>query len=290
MAIPYFTLPKIPIVVTKLEPFGILVATGVLLGSWIARKRAEKLNLDDDQLRVLIGYILVCGFIGAHVFDVLWYQQEKFAEDRWLLLRIWEGISSYGGFIGAAIGLVLFVWRHRPAHTLALADAICWGLLPGFAFGRLGCTVVHDHPGSVTDFFLGFSYPNGVIHGLPAAIRHNLGFYEFLYLALIGGVFWLLTRWQRPVGFAVGFLCIAYAPVRFYLERFRLESSDPRYLDALNWTFAQYASVVTLLGGVAIMVYAYKRKWTPEEIAASRPEKPEEKKKSKKKSRRKVKS
>ena len=257
-SIPYFSLPTIPLGIVDLQPFGILVASGVLFGSWIGRKRGAVLHLRDDDIRVLVGYLLIFGFIGAHVFDVLWYQRDELRKDPLLLVKVWAGISSYGGFIGATVGYFLFLWRHRPAVPLAVADTVGWGILPGFTIGRLGCTVVHDHPGRATDFFLAIDFPAAVAKGrgfLPGP-RHDLGLYEFLYLLVVLAVFWLLTRKEKPVGFAIAFAAISYAPVRFFLEYLRLPSTDPRYA---GLTFAQYVSIVTLLVGIATMIYVYRR-------------------------------
>ena len=56
----------------------------------------------------------------------------------------------------------------------------------------MGCFVVHDHPGKVTDFALAVSdYRFGAP---PFQARHDLGFYEVLYSALIIALFfWLET-------------------------------------------------------------------------------------------------
>ena len=90
------------------------------------------------------------------------------------LVRFWQGLSSFGGFIGCTILGIWFFRREnavvrkankaRKAAGEALlprqpiwgyADACIYGFTVGWASGRTGCFVAHDHPGSVTEFALG---------------------------------------------------------------------------------------------------------------------------------------
>ncbi len=254
-ALPYLTLPTIPLGPIDLQPFGILVATGVLFGSWIIRKRAEYLLLDEDKIRSMVGWIAVFGFVGAHVFDAIFYQWDKLVDDPLLILKIWEGISSYGGFLGAVAGFFAFAHVHK-VDRLAYADALVWGGLPGFTFGRLGCTIVHDHPGRESDFFLAIDYPASRGASLEGA-RHDLGLYEFLFLLVLIFALWVVARgWRRRIGFTLGFTWISYGIVRFFLDYLRLNAHDPRYF---GLTFAQYVSVMTVVGASAVMWWVYHR-------------------------------
>ncbi len=263
--LPYFDIPNIHIYGSlDIQPFGMLVATGVLVGAELCRRYSLRFGIDDDDLRKLTGWVVVCGFIGAHVFDVIAYQSGEVSDNPLLIIELWKGISSYGGFIGGSIGFALFVWHKRFRPGL-MADVIMVGLLPGFAIGRIGCSIVHDHIGRTTDFFLGFDYPKYAIQQrfcpkpynceplefphLGAMTRaHNLGFYELLYLipvcALVLSI--AFSKKRTPAGMLAVLVGVLYAPVRFFFEYLRLNSSDPRYA---GLTFAQWMSIVAF--GVA---------------------------------------
>ncbi len=260
--IPYFTLPPIDLGLGPLtiQPFGILVATGVLVGASLGRRYGERVNLDDEHLRKLIFTIVVGGFIGAHLFDVLVYTPDRLAEDPLLLIKIWAGISSYGGFIGGFVSFVFYVRKHNLAF-LPYGDAILWGLAPGFTIGRIGCTIVHDHLGKMApaDFPLAIhlNLEQASKHGVQPGPHHDLGLYEFLYLLVVLAGMWLLKRTgRRPHGFVIAYLAIAYPPARFFFEYLRFTESDPRYL---GFTFAQWMSVVVLICGLLTMVMIYRR-------------------------------
>lgn len=265
--VPFFELGHIDLGV-KLQWFGILVATGVLLGVHIARKYADKFALDDDDMRGMTAWVVVSGFVGAHIFDVLMYQQDELKKDPMLLLKLWKGISSYGGFIGGAAGWWFYQYWKR-LQTGVWADLTTIGLLIGFTIGRIGCSVVHDHMGRQTDFFLGTDYPKkeiaerGLLDSYPgirglasdALVRiHNLGMYELLYLLPINAVIlWLAFRKKpHPAGMLAILLGLFYAPVRFFLEFLRLNETDPRYA---GMTFAQWASIAAF--GAAAWAFVY---------------------------------
>src|ERR1041385_6667968 len=125
--LPYFHLGSLDVGV-PIQAFGMLVAAGVLIGASLLRRYAEWHGVSDDHIRGLITWLLISGFLGAHEFDVIAYQWDRIGEGTmvapagwWFLpeamwpsnwplgLRIWDGISSYGGFIGGALGFALYV-------------------------------------------------------------------------------------------------------------------------------------------------------------------------------------
>jgi phosphatidylglycerol---prolipoprotein diacylglyceryl transferase len=221
--------------------FGALVAAGVLLGHALVLRLAAERRVPEGEMRSAAAWAIGAGFAGAHVADVLLYHQEKIARDGLVtFLFVWDGISSYGGFFGALAGLAFYFWRQKKAWWVH-ADLLIQGLVLGWLFGRLGCTLTSDHMGRLTDFALAFAYEGGA--------RHNLGFYELLFTAavLVPAIFLLRAR-ERTRGYTPGIYIATivglYAPARFLMDFLRatdLEGSDPRFY---GLTGAQYASVV----------------------------------------------
>lgn len=262
-----------------IQAFGVIVAVGVLIGAAILRRYAEWHGVSDDHIRGITGWITVTGFIGAHVFDVLMYEPHKLDEpvgiwppSEWpVLLRLWDGISSYGGFVGGAMGFAFYVWWKRlPARLFA--DIAIIGLLPAFSIGRIGCTVVSDHVGALVDpaqwyAFLAMDYPtsfnNTAIRELvetlptprPEMIKAwNLGLVEFLYLVPVNAlILWLAFRPDKrvPAGFITVLTGVLYAPVRFFLDFLRPEATDKLHA---GLTFAQWCSVLAF--GASVYVAA----------------------------------
>jgi phosphatidylglycerol---prolipoprotein diacylglyceryl transferase len=242
--IPYFEQPRLHLGPITIHAFGVLVAAAVLVGYRLFRGQLRVRDLDRLIGDRLFSYIIVGGFVGAHLVDRLVYFPGETWEDPWSLLRFWEGLSSFGGFIGAVTGAWLFhLDQRRKAQVDAwpYLDSVAFAFPFGWIFGRLGCFLAYDHRGSPTRFILGQRYHDGVI-------RHNLGLEEALFTIVLAAVFLLLSRRRRPDGFYVGLLALLYAPFRFALDFLRVV--DVRYA---GLTPGQWGALALLVVGGAIL-------------------------------------
>jgi len=246
--IPYFEAPTIG----PIQPWGFFVASGVLFGIWLATKRTREQGLDPDHFANLAACILLPAFLCArlmHVFGYHWAYYQHHLGEIW---RLWEGgMSSYGGFLGAALGGVTYLVRSRMGFW-HYADIASYGFIPGWTIGRVGCFVIHDHPGKVSDFILAAEMrvmPIGTLQSVVQA-RHDLGLYDGILSGLIWLGFLYADRRKRFHGFYLGTMCVAYAVPRFFLDFLRasdLSMADTRYV---GLTPAQYGSIILLgLGG-----------------------------------------
>lgn len=241
-----------------IQPFGILVAIGVILGAKVADRFAAKNGLSSSVVADFVTHVVVAGFLGGYLLNAPFYQPEtlmRILRDPRELFHEYLGLSSYGGFIGAIIGML--VWRaRRKLQIMPIGDAAAVGFPFGWFFGRMGCFVVHDHPGRITDFPLAVA--DYRVGEWPYEPRHDLGLYEvFWSLAMVLLLVVLMRRGRRP-GFYVALVPLLYAPVRFFLDYLRAtpeEGGDPRYL---GLTPGQYASVLLLLFCLWLMRYVYR--------------------------------
>jgi phosphatidylglycerol---prolipoprotein diacylglyceryl transferase len=302
VALPHFQLGSLDIGI-PIQSFGVIVAAGVLIGAALLRRYAEWHGVSDEHIRGILGWITITGFLGAHWFDVLAYEPHKLSEpmatwppSKWpVLLRIWDGISSYGGFVGGAVGFAIYVWWKRLPVRL-FADISIVGLLPAFSIGRIGCTVVSDHVGAVVDkanwyAALAMDYPysempnktGGVdriatVQGAPVInealsqpdeygkalypgnpdhtiTMWNLGLIEFLYLIPVN-IILLWLAFRSTKRMPAGFI-VVLAGILYAPVRFFLDYLRPISSDARHGglTFAQWCSIIAF--GVA--VYAATR-------------------------------
>lgn len=260
--LPYFEIPKIHLFGPfAIQPFGLLVVIGIFFARYIGAKRSRESNIPEDLFFSALFFACIWGFLSAHVLDIVFYQPERLLkEGPLLLLKVWDGLSSYGGFIGGAAAVLVIILRHQKGRgkkvLLPYLDVYIQALVAAYLFGRLGCAVVHDHPGTLTDFPLAFRYDFGT--------RHNIGLYEFLYSAcVLFPVTVILNRkklslpqeWKH--GTIIGAVCLLYGPFRFLIDFLRandLSHSDARYA---GLTPAQYISL--LLAGVGIWILTRQR-------------------------------
>jgi phosphatidylglycerol:prolipoprotein diacylglycerol transferase len=259
--IPYFEQAAWHLGPLTIHAFGVAVACALWFGLTFAQRRFEALGLDATVGQKLGGWVLVGGVLGAHLFAVLLYFPHAVRNDPWVLLRVWDPISSFGGVLGGIVGALLFFALRARDHrrsTLAYLDAIAFVFPGALAIGRLGCALAHDHPGRVTSFPLAISleteaareYIGGIYRAggleLPAAAAtmgfHDLGLYEMLFLSLIVvPLFHLWNRERRPAGFYLAAFAALYLPVRFGLDMLRI--ADARYV---GLTPAQWVAAIIL--------------------------------------------
>lgn len=250
--IPYVTLPELTLVgPLSIKPFGLLVATGIVLASRMTISRAKRIGLDERVMTSFITWVVGIGLLGGHVFDVLFYYPERLSEDPWVLLKLWDGLSSFGGFTGAVIGMLCWRAKHK-TPVLPYADNVMALLPVGWAFGRAGCSIAHDHPGVRSEAWFAVQFPGGG--------RYDLGLLELAFTLLVAAAFLWLGRRARPWGFFSALGCLSYAPVRFALDFLREHEAvpgdvrgaiDPRYGQL---TPAQWECFLLLGLGIVLLV------------------------------------
>ncbi|HWL87593.1 MAG TPA: prolipoprotein diacylglyceryl transferase family protein [Polyangiaceae bacterium] len=293
--LPYIHVSDIQLGPIPLHPFGLLVATGVLIGTALSMWRARQRGLDIDRLNSFITWMLVAGFMGGHMLDEIFYHPTEIARfdnghfewvRPWSLFLLWEGLSSFGGFIGGLIGVLLWkyyllepkvnlgpvtlVWFKRRSEAqpvLPFCDLILSVFPVAWIFGRSGCSVVHDHPGARAPadafFAVGYPFPDAnmhprvdqfikLIHGTFP--RYDLGLLELMFTVFLAAAFALTWRRKLPTGTYVVATAFAYAPVRFGMDYLRLadeRGADPRYG---GLTPAQWACIGLFTFGVLLLL------------------------------------
>ncbi len=254
--IPYFSIPVKYIGPLPLDPWGTAVCIGFVVGLELARARGIKTGLDVRNVVDGIVATIGMGFVVGHLVHVLAYHYEDVFLKQGIisLFKVWEGLSSFGGFLGAAIGAVGFYKFVRKEPFWPYADAIMYGFPFGWVFGRIGCFLAHDHIGRLTDFPLAVNYPpNHFFRGDPGGPRWDLGLNEVLWCSVIAVLFLVLGRKARAPGFFVMLWCLLYAPVRFgfdFLRNTDLASADTRWS---GLTPAQWGCIVMFGIGVALV-------------------------------------
>jgi len=235
--LPYFTWHQISLGPITIQVWGLLVALGFAAGVAWAYIWARKYFLSEQVILDLALWTLIGGFVFARLFFVVFYSFDYFYQYPIDIFKIWlGGASSLGGFFGAGVAMYLFAkFRRFSWKELApYVDILTFGLWLGWGIGRMGCFLIHDHPGRLSNFLLAVNFPAGA--------RHDLGLYDSL-LALCIFVF-LLCLFKKIVKRGWGkvlFITFAmYALVRFWLDFLRaqdLPGADARYwlLTPMQW-------------------------------------------------------
>ncbi|MEO5927450.1 MAG: prolipoprotein diacylglyceryl transferase [Patescibacteria group bacterium] len=214
-----------------LQTWGTLVAAGFLFAVWVAARRAKEKKLDPKMVWDVAFWIFLAAFIGARIFHVLFYDPSYYILHPFGAIDPRQpGYAIMGGILGGAGAAYLFAKR-KGLQFIEYADVLAWGIPWGCGIGRLGCFLIHDHPGTLTSFALGVTYPDG-------KVRHDLG----LYLSIVGFVIvaiFLIVNWHygkrvKP-GFWFGFFLILDGVFRFCLDFLRVADRHVWLLTPTQW-------------------------------------------------------
>jgi phosphatidylglycerol---prolipoprotein diacylglyceryl transferase len=256
--IPYVEIPTYSLGPFTIRVWGVLVAMGFIIGMFIARKRVATLGLDPVVVDRISLWIIIGSLVFARLGHCFFYRPGYYLDDPLEILMVHHGgMSSFGGFLGAVIGGVGFMLKEKISFW-SHADPLIFGFAPGWAIGRIGCFLIHDHPGNLTDFFLAVDYPAYVYP--PGGPRHNLGLYDSILCWIITIVFLVLRKKELPKGTYLAIFLFMYGSLRFlqdFLRATDLASSDARYL---GLTPGHYGSLVLLACGAYVLVHVLKHK------------------------------
>ena len=119
--VPYINIPSVKLFgLLPIQPFGVLVGVGIVIGYWLARARAKRVGLNPDHAGDAGVWGVVGGFVVGHWFSVIFYFPEQILENPLVLFAVWGGLSSFGGVVGGILGQmeIRLIERCKPAHGL----------------------------------------------------------------------------------------------------------------------------------------------------------------------------
>jgi phosphatidylglycerol:prolipoprotein diacylglycerol transferase len=252
--IPYFSWVTIAIGPIHLYVWGLFAALGVGLGTWVAVRQARRAGLNGGVMADIVLWVIVGAFMMARLVHIFAYAPEVYLADPLKMLRVWEGgLSSFGGFLGGMVAAFGYM-KWKGLSFLPYAECVAYALPLGYGCGRIGCFLIHDHPGTLSQSFLAVQFPDG------ARLDHGLLLAIFSFAMFVGFLLWRKFRGLggSDVVFLPTFL-VVYGVMRFVLDFFRasdLVGSDVRY-----WLFtpAQYGCVVFVFLGVGIYIFMRNR-------------------------------
>ncbi len=239
--------------------YGLLIATGVLLGTTLAHRDAMRRGLDPDVLINGIVVTVLAALVGARTYYVL-FNWDYYSAYPSRIVAIWEGgLAIHGGLIAGAITLTLFC---RYAHfSLPVAmDIMVPGLILGQAIGRWGNFFNSEAFGYPTD--LPWKLSIDPAHRPPQFAGydffHPTFLYESLWNFLVFCILWFVLRKRLESRPGALFLCYLglYSIGRFFVEGLRTDSLMLGSLRA-----AQVVSVIlVVLSAVGLWLMLRKTK------------------------------
>ncbi|MGO9403180.1 MAG: prolipoprotein diacylglyceryl transferase [Terriglobales bacterium] len=236
-----------------LPTYGVMAATGVLIGIWVTVRNAEKQGINGDDAWNLGILVVLAGILGAKILYVIndWSTYANNWREIFTLNTLQAGGVFSGGLIAA---LLMAVWYMRRHHMpgLRTTDAAAPGVAFGHVFGRFGCFSAGCCYGKPTNHFWGVIFTNPLansVSGTPLGVRIEptqlieaaAEFFNFLLLM------WLLKR-KRFDGQVFGSFMILYGVERYFIEFLRDDPGRGEVFGGLM-TGTQLISILLVVGG-----------------------------------------
>jgi len=121
-----------------LHSYGMMMALAFVGAVAVCIEVGRRAGKSTQFITDLSCWVMVSGIIGARVAHVL-ANARRYMDDPITMLYLHQGgLVFYGGFIGAAVGMLLFAWR-KHEKRLQLFDIVIVPVPLGHALGRIGC-------------------------------------------------------------------------------------------------------------------------------------------------------
>ena len=236
--------------------YGVLVATGVLVGLWISVRNSARQGIKPENAWDFGIAVVLAGILGSKILYILvdWRTYAEHPKEIFSLATLQAGGVFSGGLIGAFIVAWWFLRKYN-MPALATCDAFSPGLALGHAIGRLGCFAAGCCYGKETAHWWGVVFTSEIANqnaGTPLGkVLEPTQLIESAAEFIIFGLLtWMFAR-KKFDGQIFGAYLFLYGIARFLIEFLRDDPGrgGPYFAGALSGT--QLISIgLVLAGGV----------------------------------------
>lgn len=229
--------------------YGIIIVTGIFISALFARSEFKRRGFSPDIVDDILFSILPIGIIGARFWYVIFEWEYYGAHPKEIIDIRGGGLAIQGGILFGLIGLYIFS-KKKKFPMIDLMDILTPSLAFAQAVGRWGNFANAEAHGYPTDLPWGIIIDGVKVH--PTFFYESLGdFLIFLFL-----IYYRKKNPAKGRQSAIYFIC--YGILRFFVEGLR---TDSLYVYGLRT--AQIMSIVFIIAGICIFVYANKNNLPP---------------------------
>ncbi|EOD01251.1 prolipoprotein diacylglyceryl transferase [Caldisalinibacter kiritimatiensis] len=196
--------------------YGILISTGLLLGTILALRESRRIGFNEDDLIDMLLFAVPAAIIGARAYYVI-FNWEYYKGDIGKIINIrGGGLAIHGGIIAAVIVAVVFC-RVKNLSFWQVADIAAPSIILGQAIGRWGNFINQEAYGTPTDLPWAIIVNGQKVH--PTFLYEslwNLGVFIFLV--------WYRKNRAKVKGEVFLLYLALYSFARFFIEGLRIDS------------------------------------------------------------------
>jgi phosphatidylglycerol---prolipoprotein diacylglyceryl transferase len=254
-----------------IRAWGLAMAISVLVGVFIALKRAKTIGVDPNILYDLVIVVVVSSIIGSRIFYVIFHLNEF--RGNWIeTISPFHGsggfgiagLSMMGGVAFVIIAVALYCYFKKLSFA-KVADVLAPTFLLGEGITRIGCFLngccfgrpskifaIHFPDGAASDYFAQFisQHPESGATGLipTQLIASALGFTLF-FLVLF------LDKKRSYNGYTTWLVLALYSLDRFFVDQFRFY--EPEQVIARIGVIQFSVNEIVLLLLLALSAYMF---------------------------------
>ena len=246
--------------------YGILMASGMILGTIIALKEAKRIGISEDSVLDLAIIAIPMGLLGARLYYVI-FQWDHYKDNIMEIFNLRKGgLAIYGGVIAAIITCAV-VAKVKKKNFWQMADTGCLGVILGQIIGRWGNFFNREAFGGDTDGLFamkintwdhavnGVNVPSGVSFideaGQYIQVQPTFLYESFLNLCLLV-VIMIFRKKKKFHGEVFLWYMGGYGIIRAFVESMR---TDQLILGNTGIPVSQLLAVLLAISSTAIVVY-----------------------------------
>jgi phosphatidylglycerol:prolipoprotein diacylglycerol transferase len=207
--------------------YGILMATAIVVGLWLAYRQARREGLPADDFISVAQWSILAGLVGARLYEVI-FNWDYYGQYPGKIIAVWEGgLAIHGALIA---GTIVGVWlaRRWRLPILKSLDVAAPSVAIGQAIGRWGNFFNEEAFGRPTD--LPWKVYISPPHRPPGFAQYDYFHPTFLYESLWDFAVFLVLMYvlrarlrDRPGALFFSYVGL-YSIGRFFIEALRLDS------------------------------------------------------------------
>lgn len=210
-----------------IHTWGLLAGIAIVAALLVALREAKRKNIDENRIIDITLLIVAGSVIGARLFFVA-ESWDYYSQNIRAIFSLGDGgLMFYGGAVGAFLAFAIYIKLMKLEKVFPdILDTVAPSLAVGEFFGRVGCALVNEHVGAITNFPWGQFYP------FDDTVRHPVSIYMAINGLIIFIVIWLLRKKIQSRGMLFVAFLLIYSAIRFFVDFARcndLAVCDPHY-------------------------------------------------------------
>ncbi len=241
----------------EIRYYGLLFATGFILGYFIMQHIFNKENIPQKELDLLTTVVVIGTVLGARLGHVFFYDWDYYQHNITEIFMVWHGgLASHGGAVGIMLALIYYIPRSKKRSYLWILDRLVIPTALAGGFIRLGNLMNSEIIGKPAEVAWAFVFEN--VSRVP---RHPAQLYEAIAYFLIAGLLYLIYRKHQektPRGRILGWFFLLVFTFRFFIEF--LKANQVAQEADMTINIGQQLSIPFIIAGIGLLIYSYSQK------------------------------